>query len=712
MATARIQSVASAVAAAATLWIAALAPAQDVAPLDRVEVTGLSAWGVDRVDLTDVRVRVLPVPGGFIAAEQDDAEAELVAVSGLTREGIGIDPSLAATIGEAVAGWMLRARGVDVTPQARPATRLEGGVLVVEIPTPGPAESEAGPFSIREILIEGLSGDALTTGEALALPVALSPVDAAGERAWIAPRAGLDVEREPLGSLADGRPLFATALQEMGRRLVAEYNARGYRGVRVEGRTPQDGVFRLVVTEGRVSDIRTSATIEGRAPRRDAPEYERLKAGSPVQPGELVDLDALDRYVYHLGRRPGRRVDLSLSPGLEPEEVVLDLLVAENDPLLFYAQVSNTGTDATTDWRERAGLIHYNLTGVDDVLNVDFLTGDLDEVNALTASYERPFKDLGRAWWRVYGSALEYSASELGFVGDSFEGESYSAGLEARWNLLQDRALFIDALVGARWDHIRVKNNIAGTTGEADFLLPYVGFRAEERSDRASVRAFAGLEWSLAGFAGTDGGEVDELGRPLTDDDFAVLRGDFEWSFFLEPLLDPSWEARDDPTLAHELALSVRGLTSLHNRLPPNYSLTAGGFFTVRGYPEAFAFGDNVVIGSLEYRFHVPRALPPADPGELFGDPFQWRPQQPLARPDWDFIIRGFLDVAHLEIEDRLSFEDDATLASAGVGVELSVLRNVNVRLDWGFALVDEETASDRVEAGDSRLHLLVTVFF
>ncbi len=694
-----------------SIWSVA-AQAQDLAPLDTVRIEGLSAWNINQADLADIRVRVLPVPGGFIAAEQDDDQAELLTLAELISRDAEIDRSLEAVIAEAVAGWMLRAKGRDVTPQPRPNSTRDNGRLLIDVPAPGPAEAEAGPFRLNQIIVEGLSGDAITEAEALALPVDLTPVETDGENAWIQPRLGLPVETFAIGDLAGGQPLYASALQEMGRAIVQAYNALGYRGVRVQGRTPEDGIFRLVVTEGRVSQIRTSATVEEREPVRDAPEHRRLAENAPVQEGQLVDLQALDRYVYHLGRRPGRRVDLALSPGVETDEVVLDLLIAENDPLLFYLQLSNTGTEETTDWRERAGLIHYNLTGVDDVLNVDFLTGDLDEVNALSASYERPFKDLGRAWWRVYGSALEYSASELGFAGDSFEGESYSLGLEARWNLLQDRAFFIDGLLGARWDHVRVKNNIAGTIGEADFLLPYAGFRAEENSERGSFRAFTGVEWNIAGFAGTDGSEVNQLGRPLADDDFAVLRADLDWSFYLEPLLVPDWEASENPTLAHELALSLRGLTSLSNRLPPNYSLTAGGFFTVRGYPESFAFGDNVLVGSLEYRFHVPRSLPPADPGELFGDPFQWRPQQPLQRPDWDFILRGFLDVAHLEIEDRLSFEDDATLLSAGVGVELSVLRNVNLRLDWGFALLDEQTATDEVEAGDSRLHVLLTVFF
>ncbi len=680
----------------------------DMAALTGVEVRGMDAWMRGAFEPSDVRVRVLPVPNGHIAAEQDDPEARLVTLSELIGMQTRIDDSLQAVIADGVAGWMLRARGSDVTPQGRPDYVLDDGLLIVTIPPPAPGVGEQGPFFIREVIVEGLSGEALTEEEALGLGVPLSRVEAG----YIAPRAGLRTETVILHDFASDEPFYASALQQAGRSIVAEFNERGFRGVRVEGRTPVDGIFRLIVTEGRVGEIRTSVTIEAREPIRDDPEYDRIKDGSPVQPGELINLDELDRYVYHLGRRPGRRVDLALTPGSAEDEVVLDLLIAENDPLLFYLQLSNTGTEETTEWRQRAGLIHYNLSGVDDVLQLDFLTGNLDEVNAFTASYERPFKDLGRAWWRVYGSALEYTSDEFGIQAQAFEGESYNVGFETRFNWLQEGPLFGDFLVGARFDHIRVENNIASTIGEADFLIPYMGLRAERRTDRSDLRFFTGIEWSVAGFAGTDQEDVDLLGRTLADDDFMALRASLDYSFYLEPVLDSQWAERENPTLAHELAFSLRGLHSLNNRIPPNYTLTAGGFFTVRGHPEAFAFGDNVVIGTVEYRYHVPRDLAPADPGTLFGDPFKWRPDQPLARPDWDLVLRGFLDVAHLDIQDRLSFEDDATLLGAGIGVELSVQRNVNLRLDWGFALRDEEVGGDKVEAGDSRLHALLTIFF
>ena len=69
------------------------------------------------------------------------AVAELVALD--TR----IDDSLEAVIADAVAGWMLRARGADVTPQGRPAYVLDEGTLVVTIPAPAPGAAPTAPVA-------------------------------------------------------------------------------------------------------------------------------------------------------------------------------------------------------------------------------------------------------------------------------------------------------------------------------------------------------------------------------------------------------------------------------------------------------------------------------------------------------------------------------------------------------------------------------------
>src|SRR5208337_91005 len=94
-------------------------------------------------------------------------------------------------------------------------------------------------------------------------------------------------------------------------------------------------------------------------------------------------------YVDRLNRQPGRRVDVAISAADQPDQYTLDYLVNEIKPWYVYAQVSNTGTALTNTWRERFGLVDNQLSGNDDILNLDALT-DFNESTNATGSYEFP----------------------------------------------------------------------------------------------------------------------------------------------------------------------------------------------------------------------------------------------------------------------------------------------------------------------------------
>jgi hemolysin activation/secretion protein len=145
----------------------------------------------------------------------------------------------------------------------------------------------------------------------------------------------------------------------------------------------------------------------------------------------------------------------------------------------------------------------------------------------------------------------------------------------------------------------------------------------------------------------------------------------------------------------------------------PQAEEVAGGFYSVRGYPESIVAGDSVVIASLEYRFHLPRvfAVQP-DPSQtpfLWDKSFRFAPAQTYGKPDWDLIPRAFVDAAHVINNDRTSFENNSTLVGTGVGLELQYKQHFNIRLDWGVALNDVE---DEVRSGDSRLHFSATLLY
>jgi hypothetical protein len=566
--------------------------------------------------------------------------------------------------------------------------------------------------------------------ELLMVPVSLVRLDDGQYVAWRPAGVGQPVTL----TLEDIRerqaePYSAAAVQQVLIALRDYVAGRGLMGVQVQPRQAdldaartqaQARAVEVVITTGVVSDVRTLAAgprLPGGPERVNNPLHRRIIERSPAQPGSPLMRRELDNYVYWLSRHPGRRVDVGLAPGLEPNTLSLDYMVTENRPLLLYAQVSNTGTRHTGRWRQRFGLFHTQLTNNDDIFNIDYNTAGFDDSHIVSGSYEARVLDFDRLRWRVNGFWNEFDASEVGLPGLRFRGESWGVGGELIANIFQDRQLFLDAVGGVRYLNVEVGQEFFGLPfggGEESFWLPYAGLRLERVTDLATTRGSLIAEWQPG--SGVDRTELNGLGRFNPDRQWTVIQWDLFHSFFLEPVLNPvGWRDPMTPetsTLAHEIALGVRGQHALGNRLIPQVTMVAGGFYSVRGYPEAATFGDTVVLATAEYRFHLPRIFAVReDVGRgLLGEPFRWQPQHVYGRPDWDLIFRGFVDVGRTVQSDRVPGESDDTLLGAGIGAELQIRRNLNLRVDWGFALRDLDARN--VESGDSRVHFVGTVLY
>lgn len=540
---------------------------------------------------------------------------------------------------------------------------------------------------------------------------------------------------------AGGIWLYDSALAALSPAVVAQLQNLGLIGVYVEPdpdqiavidnqivdfRPDERGVLRFLVTTAIVTELGTIGMGE-RLPedeRINNPVHRRTIERSPVKPyvpssreprADLLDRDAIDDFIFRLNRHPGRRVDAALAAsGNEPGGVSLDYLVTENRPWLFFAQVSNTGTDATSDFRERFGFIHNQLTENDDILTIDYLTANFDDVNALFASYDSPIGKSEHWRYKVFGSWYEYTASDVGLPDAKFTGRGWTAGGELSVNFFQHRELFFDLFGGARYEEVRVRDSFANLSGEEGFVLPYVGLRVERSLEESVTYGSLRFEWNLPGVAGTDEPEIDLLGRPNADTYWTTFQADILHAFYLEPLFKKSTD--EGSSLAHEIALLGRVQIALDDaRLAPNYQEVAGGLYSVRGYPQAIVAGDNLYAGTIEYRYHIPKGMSPNPrPGELFGSPFRWVPQHTYGPVDWDLIVRIFLDAAYVENNDRLSFERNNTLLGTGVGLELQLTRRFNARVDWGVALRDiqDGAGNDIVEAGDNEWYFVITAIF
>lgn len=597
--------------------------------------------------------------------------------------------------------------------------------------------AEPGTYRVAELRLQFANPDpALPSVEELfRIPVNLGVTD----QGYVAPRPGLVIVTTDVESLNQegGVTLGWSAIEAVGAALVRTLTERGFGGLTVSPSARDiGGEFQdlrqgrqdltLFLGTARVEEVRSErAGPDGQPSINDDTSLSlRIRASSPLQAGDLLRRDLLEDQLFRLNRHPGRRVDavLRAASTVEPGRVALDYKVAEAKPWVIFSQVSNTGTATTEEFRERFGFVHNQLTGDDDVLAIDYITSGFASTHAVAGSYERPFFfDALRA--RFYGGYTFFSASDVGLPGSDFSGESWQLGAELVYNAFQFRDLFIDAFIGGRYENIRISNSLIASNGQVEYGVVEGGLRLERTTLFNATRASI----SLSGY-NTNASESDvaELGRPLADQDFTVLRWNAEHSQFIEPLLGPN----APKTLAHEVVGSIRGQAALGSRLTPTFQQTVGGFFTVRGYDEAETVGDTTVVGSVEYRFHLPRALPFLPLGGsgaegprgqvlsaaqgLFGQNFRFAPTQDYGYTDWDLILRAFLDWGVVLNSEPLPFETDQTLVGTGIGVEFQFRRNVTVRLDWGFVLSElrDSTGGLLADVGDNRLHFLASIAF
>lgn len=537
---------------------------------------------------------------------------------------------------------------------------------------------------------------------------------------------------------AETRVYGVSAINAISEAFVRELNRRGVIGVFVSPspdeldlltgddlRPAGDEDLSLIVRTGIVTELRTIASGSRVSPeaRINNPKHRRIARGSPLQPatgdrasGDLLRKEPLDNYVFRLNRHPGRRVDVAIASAGGDDGVVLDYLIRENRPLSLYAQISNTGTEQTSEIRERFGLSQTQLLGIDDIFTFDFVTANFEDTNAYVASYSLPLDRQNRWRLRAFGSYSEFEASDVGAADESFSGENFSGGGEISTLVYQNEDFFIDAFAGARFESVEVNNDTVMVSGSEDLFLPKAGVRASQRRDTYDLNAELAYEWTMNSVTGATAEGFQELGRLGPDRNWEVLKGEASFSFFLEPLLYPN--SFDDPgtprtsTLAHEVLLRTRGQYAFDNRLVPTEQAVIGGLYSVRGYPESIIAGDSFITATAEYRFHLPRsfAIQP-EPGELFGRPFRRAPQQVYGRPDWDLIFRAFVDAGYVVSSKAEAFENNEALIGAGVGVELSIRRNLQLRVDWA-AVLNELPNTPDAETGDSRLHFIATILY
>lgn len=608
-------------------------------------------------------------------------------------------------------------------------SEAEIGALRVELtPTPqgliAPPTVDQGVWGVWPVRVYrldeiGASGPTVVYESALRL-IINSVRDFLRERSLV----GFYVQTDPAELspqlLTDRRPEGQTGLTL----LVRGTKVTSVRGVSVQ---PQS---RLLFRSTKESDLERIVADSPIRAWNDGGEGQGEGGAGPR--ADLLTEAPLQAYALRQNRRGFRRVDAALAQGSaeEPFTAELQYLVRDFDPVLLFFQASNTGTDETANTRYRFGADVRQPLGLGDRLTFDYTTSGFDEAESVQAFYEIPVFGNEGLIGRFGGGFSEFTASDVGLAGAEFTGQTFFFDWELSANVVQTGRLFIDAFTGLRFSEIGVRNTALGPedAGEEQVLTQRAGLRVERVGEAVQFSGDVFFEWTYNELTGASETELGQLGRLGPDRDWVVLQWNTEASAYLEPLLNPggyrdpsTWRTS---TRAHEVYGSIRGQYAFNSRLIPNFQRVVGGLFTVRGYPESVVAGDSVVIFTGEYRFHLPRSFEPISSragrglggGRLFGQ--NLRPPRVFAEPDWDLVLKGFVDAADVAVSRPIDgVESGETLLGVGFGLELRAPLlfgpSMTFRADYGFALDEVDTGGgSSIETGDNFFHFLLTVLF
>ncbi len=504
--------------------------------------------------------------------------------------------------------------------------------------------------------------------------------------------------------------------------VVSAVNTMGVGGVAclVEPAAKSDDKNVIKVVAAQISGVRTVASglrggETGQAINSD--KHATIKNESPIKEGDIMQKEVLEDYLYSLSRFPGRTVSAAVSNEPSSAQVVLDYYVQEKKIFDVYASISNTGTTETSKYQERVGILATQLTNNDDILSIDYQNSNFSGTQNVNGYYDARIGTLKDFRWRLTGQWGQYYSSDLGLAGENFNGNNWGVQGDIIWTFLQKGNSFLDFDFGVKGWNAQTNNELFQSTGNANFVTLSGTLDAMALGDTWAIQGSFGGMYTTTN---ADQEELDNLGRIDTSDSYFTMNGSVYGSFYLDPLLDSSWKSSKSlyKPLVHEIFGSLRGQYAFDYRLTPLSQYTMGGLYTVRGFAQSITTGDNALVGTIEYRMHIPRMFSAAVPTGTFpsaAKPFRWVPDSGTGgAPDWDLVFSAFFDGGTVNNNNAYAFEANTPMYSAGVGLDLNILQNVSLGVDWGWALnsIDNQSAGIQVDSGSSQFWFTATIVY
>jgi hemolysin activation/secretion protein len=476
-----------------------------------------------------------------------------------------------------------------------------------------------------------------------------------------------------------GQRTFAE-LREAAQTVQAMYVDAGY-GAVVAYIPPQgvsDGNVTINIVEGKVAKV----NVKGNQRLSEA----RVRAALPtLLEGVTPRVRRIDAELQIANENPARQMGVLLGPGAKAGEVEATVNIAEDPVLRFNIGADDTGNDRTGKYRLSAGLQHADITGHDDVFNLQLQTSPTESsaVKVVSSSYRLPLPsllsaiELFAAYSDVDGGTTPTGAGDL-----SFNGRGRVAGARSLWYL--PRLGEFDQRFSFGLDHRAYLNDCqisglpagaCGPAGESVTVNPLT----LEYSAQSGSRVSAGFNVSVSHNLGIGGSNTDaasfEAVRTGAKSGYTVMRAGGSVSV---PVLE-EW------SLGGRVALQYSG-----DSLVPGEQFGIGGANSVRGYEEREVSGDRGAFASVE--FSTPRL-------------------GAAAAPKVDLRLLAFADAGQVSQRGGATCAGTKTscaLSSVGIGARLSYGSNLQARLYVANALKDGVTT----QRNDWRSHFAINASF
>lgn len=445
-----------------------------------------------------------------------------------------------------------------------------------------------------------------------------------------------------------GAPIHAGDLADLADQVLIHFDEEGFPVVLVEA--PQQdlskGELTLHVEIGRVGNVGLSRS------KLTSPEV--LQRGMHLASGEPIRRPEIDEQLAWYGRSIFRQPRLFVSPGAEPATADILIGFEESKPWRVTTGYENSGPDLLGRDRFLLGVV--GLTPNDHLIAWQSVVGmPASSLLANAIRWEIPFAASHQLLLldAAYAEVLSRYASN-GFPVES-EGSSWSFSAAQKIPLPSLGAWRQSVSAGFELkgtDQFLLFGGSSLSPGEVVLFHGKLGHEISRTWDGGSVSFESSLLAAPGELGGNNEDSAFKVYDPAADATYLIgrMNGDAWWS----PGAD--WQ------------LHLRGAAqAADSRLLPVEQFSVGGYQTVRGVSEREYSADCGWLASFEVLTPVIR---PVD--------------------DWGFRFLTFFDYAGLEDRKGTS----SSVSGAGVGLRMKVTDHVDLRLDHGWRLDDDENRS------------------